>query len=329
LKKKKLPKKRLVMEVSDLTVKDFSLHSEGLSQSLINAFMSCPRKFLFKINRIRKKTGKTTMVFGNICHDVLDEIYTKEKISEKFIDNCIDDCTEEMEDVLDRDLEIIGAKAFAVLSEYVKFYKDDFKNNKYGKPEEVFDIESGVDGIFAKRRGKIDGQFSPRNSDENWLIERKTKGQIQIDSLLTYLSMDFQSLYYTLAKEVRDDMVISGVLYDVIRNPGTKPKQGEELPDFIERLRLTIQKNPEHFFMRFEVPFNKNDKLEFKNELVRKVKDIFFKLQACAKGAPCEVFYRNQESCMGKFTCDYLEACTTKSLRNYYENKHLFSELKG
>lgn len=325
--RKKLPKRREITSVLDLTVKDYSLNEIGLTQSLIKSFMECPRKFLYKINRIKMKSSKTSTVFGEIVHGVLDVVYTESNTSANLIDKAIDKVSETLTDAPPNELETIGAKAYAVLIEYCEFYKNDFTENKYGKPEEIFDIESGTDDIYARRRGKIDGQFCPRGSKENWLLERKTKGQINLDALISYLSMDFQSLYYTVAKEAMSGKPISGVLYDVIRNPGTNPHKNESLLDYIDRLREAIQLNPEHYFIRIEVPLGREDKERFKRELVRKVKDIFFKLQACDKSSPHEVFYRNQHACIDKFTCPYVEACTTNSLKSYYQDKHLFNEL--
>lgn len=315
-----------IPKVTDLNLDGYSLQEDGLSQGLIQSYCGCPRRFLYRVNRWRKKKINPGTLFGTIVHDVSDNIYSTGKSSENHIDQWIDEVLIK-ENQVNQFGEVQAAKAFAVLMEYCSYYDSDKRENKYGKPEEVFDLESGVHGIFAKRRGKIDGQFYPNNTDSLWLLEKKTMARINEDDLMVYLNFDFQSLFYTVAKEDLSGEEVKGILYDVIRNPGTKPKNGEDLLDYIDRIREDINSRPEHYFLRLEVPFSKKDKDYFVNEVQRKVKDIFFKIKACEKDKPYKVFYRNQSACRSGFACDFLEACSTGNLKNYERLDTIFPEL--
>jgi len=318
---------RKAVKIDTLKIGDYTLIHDGLSQGLIQAFCQCPRKFLFRINKWRKKKGKPGTLFGTIVHDVSDAVYSSGDSSLDFIDKCIDEVLTREGQINDFG-ELQGAKAFAVLVAYCKYYASDQKDNKFGEPEEVFSVEFGTREIYAKRKGKIDGQFYPVKTDKLWLLEKKTMGRIYEDDLMIYLNMDFQSLFYVIAKEDISGESVKGVLYDVIRNPGLKLKKGESLLDYIDRISDDIQLRPEHYFMRLEVPFKESDKNYFVNEVQRKTKDIFFKIKACEKDTPYKVFYRNQSACRGAFTCDFLEACSTGCLQGYEQGDTIFPELE-
>lgn len=316
---------RRIKKVSELTIEDFDFYKVGMTQSLIQAYMSCPRKLLFKINKWRKKGNNINTLFGNIGHDVLEVVYTKRKYSKTIIDRAID---KSIKNESGPDVEMIAAKAYAVLIEYCDYYcEDDFKRFSNSAMEIEFNVKSGVDRIYTRRRGKIDGCMDI--GGKSWLLERKTRGQINLDNEMSYLEQDFQVLFYTLAQEVISNRKVHGVLYDMIRNPQSKPHKGESLEDFVSRLRETIRAKRDHYFIRLEIPINEKMKTDFSDELKRKIKDISLKMKACGETSPHKVFYKNQGSCLGKFACDYIDACVNGNLRGYEQKERLFSELEG
>ena len=297
-----------------LSFKNFDI-KKGLTQSLLSNLF-CPKKTLYALNGyyLPEKEWKTNC--GSIVHDALDVIYSSKKaVTEQKIDKIIDEYKGNFVD--DQQMEIDKAKAFALLAEYILFYEKDFTEKNFIYTEKKFD----VDFRGYRLRGKKDGLYLDKNCDI-WLLENKTKGRIEEDVLLLKMPFDFQCQFYTLAEEIERNKNIKGVLYNIIRNPGTKPHKDESLQQYTKRLRSEIQKNQEHYFKRYEIIYTKQDKDVFAYELALKL----LELQSLLSGK--KVPYKEQSACQAPYTCEYLRACSSKSLDGY-KTKSLYSELEG
>jgi len=304
----KIPAKILSFENFDI--------SKGLTQSMLNNLV-CPKRMLYVLNGYYdpKKEWKTNN--GSIVHDVLDKLYDSKKIlTEKKINQIIDEYKGDFVD--DQQMEIDKAKAFAVLAEYVIYYESDFTEKTFLYTEKEFDID--FRGYHL--RGKKDGLYKDKNG-ELWLLENKTKGRIEEDVLLLKTSFDFQLQFYILAEESERGSALKGALYNIIRNPGTKPHKDETLPAYVKRLRKEIKTKPEHYFKRYQITFTKHDKDIFAYELSLKL----MRLQDFISGNL--VPYREQSACQAPFACEFLRACASKSLDGYKIKGNNFPELEN
>ena len=135
------------------------------------------------------------------------------------------------------------------------------------------------------------------------------------------LTFNFQNLFYILGCEQQFGIKISGVLYDIIRNPGTKPKVNETKKQFAERLQKDICKNPDYYFKRIELFYSKAERDEFTDELAMKLGEIDAVL---AGDLPV---YRNECICEKPFPCEFLDTCSSGTFAGLVQKDTLFSEL--
>jgi len=202
-----------------LTIPDeFDPLSIGMSQSLWSAYLDCKRKFAFYLHGYKNPKKVWNTNFGSMVHEVNDKVYTANKFPTKkqilgHIDDFIASEMKKNTPMSQQALEMEAAKAEATLIPYFNHYEKDFKTKDF------FDVEQTFETIYCgfKMRGKIDGKFRVKNG-KKWLMEHKTKGQINENVMLTYLPMDFQNLYYLLADSIMTGEPAEGVLYNVIRN---------------------------------------------------------------------------------------------------------------
>jgi PD-(D/E)XK nuclease superfamily len=318
-----------VTAVTDIGVPpDFNLVEPGISQSLFTVYMRCRQAFLFAVNRWVKDKGGRTTGFGSICHEMLDRIYSmfmaKHRLpSGRTLDRWLDEYVEEHRDELrgksETELERDKVVIRVLLTEYMEYYERDWVDKDWVALEELFAEEYKVpNGVIALMRGKKDGRY--RTNGKIWLMETKTMGRIEEEKLLARLDLNFQNLYYVTADELQHGEPVRGTLYNVVRNPGHKVGT-DTLPQFAARLREIVRKNPEHFFMRYEIPYTERDKEVFKQNL----RWWFEECESFLAGAV--PLTRNYMSCDHKYPCDYLSACTSGKMAGYTQRPSLFPEL--
>lgn len=315
--------------------KGFSLQTVGITQSLYHHAGLCPVAWMLDVNRWVKKETWNTTGFGSLVHDVLDKIYTYFKktgkiatntMIEEFINRFLEEESEEMEGKTQDELEKDAGMVYVLMTEYVGFYEQDFYNKKFDEIE----ITSSSYFHGYKLMRKTDATYFDK-SREKWIMENKTKGQINEELLLKYLSIDFQNLFYLTAEELRDTKSkVAGVLYNVIRRPLHRVGKNETLKAFLDRLRSEVQKSPDHFFKRYEIPYTEHDKQEFRldlkqgldtlNEYVTGKRPVRKNRVACLQAWPREDGYTI-------FPCDFLDACVSGKMAGYKQRKKLFPEL--
>lgn len=296
----------------------------GMSQSLWNEWLHCRRSFLFILNgySLPQKEEKTN--FGSICHDVTDKVYTRgEYPTSKQINTCIDSyCEKRIKDgtvVTQKQIEQDAAKSEATLTEYFKYYKKDFDTKKFFNIEHKFNTR--YNGCI--QRGKIDGAYITNR--KKWLMEHKTKGQINEDSMILYLNLDFQNLFYLLNDEIETGKLAVGMMYNIIRNSQIKILKNETLRDYKNKITKAIKENPEHHFKRWEAVYTEDERDTFCTNLDRMISDI--------KAETSLPVYPSTCHCLKPWQCQFLKACSSDSMRSLVKSEEpledrLFSELK-
>lgn len=305
---------------------EYRLGVTGITQSLLSTFLRCRYCFLLSLNCYDPVDARNTTAFGSLIHEILDKIYNfsivnKGRVPPEFlIVNWVKrfhlESPEEFQNIKEQDVEIMLGVASLLLCEYVIFYKDDFVDKNWEAVEQV-----GSTMFFGSLlRRKIDGKF--RINGKKWLLETKTMARIELGSLLLKLTFDFQNLFYVICEEENDPGdTVDGVLYNIIRNPSTKPKAEEPLNEFFQRLRKEVQKKPKYYFLRYEIPYTYEDKQVFRSELREILEEV-----AHVLGGIMPV-YKNPLACQGRFTCDYLPICSSGKISGYKKRKFLFPEL--
>jgi len=306
---------------------DYRLGTVGITQSIFETFLRCRQCFLFTLNRYEPVGAKNITAFGSLVHAILDKIYSftiqekgripTEDMIKRYVQDFRINNRENFKNIKEADVELLIGIAFIILCEYVIYYKEDFKLKKWEAVEQV--SESMFFG--SKLRRKVDGKY--RIAGKKWLMETKTMSRIELESLLLKLTFDFQNLFYVTCEEINEpNDPVEGVLYNIIRNPGSKPRNNESLQDFLQRLRSEIAKNRKYYFMRYEIPYTQKDKMTFRRELEQQLEEVAHVL--------CGILpvYKNPFACTGRFTCDFLPACSSGQLTGYEQRKSLFPELE-
>jgi hypothetical protein len=219
------------------------------------------------------------------------------------------------------DVQADLAKAKAVFPAYVaRWHADDVKR-KWVEVEQVFDI---LDFGDFRLRGKIDGVFEAKNA-ALWILETKTASQISEETLSQALAFDFQSLWYVHAVEKKLGRKVAGVLYNVVRVPQIGKGDDKSSGGFVDKVRADIDKRPEFYFVRFEIPFSKGARERFNLETESKL--IEFR-RWIAGELPT---YKNEFACRAKWNCTYLPVCACGGdpvAAGFKQSGELFSELK-
>jgi PD-(D/E)XK nuclease superfamily len=317
----------LVKDIKPPSKKEYDIDRDGITQSLLSTALSCERKFLFAVNRWTKDVPNKNTAFGSMFHEMIDKAY-HEPIPPKprIISKWLMEYTETKLDVFTKaamrmDIQTMTAVCQVLVEEYCIHYADDWKNKKFTAIERAFNIIHKA--IGTRLRGKKDARYDLKKKEktEHWIMEHKTKSQIDEEYLMLALVFDFQNLFYITAEEYEFNINVSGVLYNVVRNPGTKQRKMEPDRSYAERIRKEVKKRPEHYFKRFEVSYPKENKEVFKKELAIKINRVRQILDG--KRVAC----KNETACNGKFKCSFLEACSSGRMVGYKQKEKLFEEL--
>ncbi len=115
--------------------------------------------------------------------------------------------------------------------------------SKDGLPLRDMPLIGTADGVF-RQKGKL------------WLLETKTKGQINDWEIQDTMHLDNQVMLYLCAIRSHFKECPAGVLYNVIRRPGSKPlvRTQETFPQYTRRLQGEVQKDEDNWFKRWDMP---------------------------------------------------------------------------
>jgi len=256
---------------------------DGVTYSLLSSFLNCRERFhIANVQGWKPKKFNFPLEFGNIIHllieaqdmgipnDLITNIttnYVKEKInSNNFNEETI------------KELSMMAAVAAVTFKHYVAFWEQNAcffiddrwyyeKDFHWLAKEENFDVDYTMpNGRKIKLRGKRDGRFKiGRRIKGYWIYETKTKGNIDPAGITAGLHKDMQTGMYSVASQIEQNGIApEGVLYNVIRRTGMKPRVGDSPQSFAERVEEDMLKKPEHYFMRWTRKISKDELNDFK-----------------------------------------------------------------
>lgn len=277
-------------------MKPYNLLKDGISQSLMSKYMTCPRSFEIAVAGW-SSPEKAVMVLGSQGHAFI-EAHHKGKNGAFDFDAKV---------TSREDQELIKGIVTALIPAYIKQWKSFDAKYKI-KPEIVFDVP--FNGV--RLRGKIDAVYTSKG--EVWLKETKFKGRISEDELDRRLSIDWQACFYAYAYFLMHGTWPKGFIYDVVRYPSMKGNAKDLYDDIVKGTK----KEPDHWFKRWCVELHRPDMMGFGIELAAKLDEIRNR----------KLFYRNQCACAsGWGMCKYIDVCTKNSYEGLVQ-RELFNELK-
>lgn len=287
---------------------------DGITQSVLATWLSCRMKGKLYLDGWRPDSQRRDALdFGNLFHLKLEYHYSKKPgdVVKLWREKC-----KKEGPVNTEDMEVIEAQFETLWPFYVKAHaKADAKLTWNGRLEQVFDVLWNGHRL----RGKVDG--SPTVNKKLWNFETKTKSTIDEDGLMLALEMDLQNMFYMTAMQTNEKRPV-GVIYNVIRRPGLK-YDINALPAYQEKLTVAIQKEPDHYFKRFEVTYTDKQLKIFQAELKDQLQEF---TDWCNGKVPT---YKNTQACVSRGTCQYLKLCASAMEADVGYNKDgvLFKEL--
>jgi hypothetical protein len=259
------------------------------------------------------------------------------------------------------DLHRIAAVAYVTFVEYVNYWeslpsvrfdKKDYYERDFqwvGKEipfEFYYELPNGRKVLL---KGKKDGVFNlNRQTEGKWLLENKTKGDIDEDGIRHGLKRDLQTgLYLTALQHQSNGVVPKGFLYNVIRRTRLKPRVADTPKSFADRVQEDIQKRPEFYFMRWDVKVDQYDIDNFKRTILDPSLHQLITWWDSIKKKPMDPFVTvmedgkevaNLEHFERAFGCydsmghsqrgEYFEIITDNNYHNYKQAEHVFPELE-
>ena len=323
----------------------WNFYRDGVTQSLIGAYRECPIQCKLRYyDGWSPKSYSKPIHFGNCVHHVLASCYASHvsmplageilrlvrEYEEIWLNEQGGDFTTRQQDQWDE----VYILAEAICLTYFEIYRKDFKftwdftEKDFKVPYQFTDYNGNEVSTFL--RGKIDGGFRDTiagNGDTGKinLIDHKTKSIINIDGIKSMLPYDTQCNLYMLAWYKQTGEFPAGIIYNVIRTPQSKQKQGESKNDFIERFRQTVQKDPDHYFYRIRFRIAPEELLEWeKNWLIPNLREI----QAWFDSG-CSSKTLNPDALETKYGLSpYYNLIAYGNPSAYYKRKHVFPELE-
>ena len=269
----------------------YDFQKDGITQSLMSDFMTCPRKYE---NSIHYKIDLIpATVFGSFGHKYLECFYSKKDFNFE--------AYEFPKEVSLDDQEYMRNVGAILFEEYENYY-----SKEKIQPEIVFDVKLKD----FRLKGKIDG------IKNNFIFETKFKSQIVENKLQERLLLDWQTNFYMIAYLLKMNMYPKGVIYNVIRYPKRSIKGS--MKTFCDSLQKEIHNKPEYFFLRFETLFNKELIDNFKVELYHKLKYM-------------KDYYpwKNQCACDLYSGCQYVKLCAKGDTDGLKKREKMFEELEN
>lgn len=321
----------------------WDLYRDGLTQSMIKSFMTCPEKFrLGTVELLSTGVGKTTgaLDFGTLFHLVNERVYGEFKSldhSEDYPEMIKTRVKATVQESYDKEIiamrqSIPGIGQYEAVTavhslvemlayEYFEYHQADFQGMHWEALEQVFCIQYTTKrGNVIPLRGKMDGVFT---SNGLYLFETKTKGRIDLGSIGDLLMFDFQVFLYLLAIETMYEKVPKGVLYNIIRRPNLKKKANDTHLDYVNRVREDVQKDPENYFPRIPCVVTQSERSKWRDEL----DSILESIEAWYWKEGMQ--FRNSTACQTQYgTCPYLRMCSRDDMTNYRKRDGLFLELE-
>ncbi len=323
--------------------KSWNIYKDGVTQSIIGRYLSCPEKVhLGMEERLGAMRTTGALSFGSLVHEALDWLYTgfmknhtkgvalnlkavsadlavwmKEKLAE---DRRILQEAGAATEATELSLEENFGMAEIVLNAYFRRWTRDYDHYEWLALEKEFCVPYVMpSGNIIPVRGKIDGVMRIR--DKLWLFETKTKARIEDEAIVSKLNFDLQVLLYMWAMQRIYGEKPMGVIYNLIRRPQLRRTQKEMLSEFLERIRVDIETRPEFYFIRYEAAILPHETARWELEFL----NIMTSIEQWANGAHR---FRNSSACSGMFgTCEYIRYCAEKDETGLIRREQLFPEL--
>lgn len=309
---------------------------------MIGTWLACREK-----SRLATRHGWTPtfnrdgILFGSMSHEVIK--HYRRALREKacnvkidfgsrnlveWVNFAVDSVKAEMRGVSSQTgetIELYAGILLQMLPRYFKKWYDKDTGFKYIKVEDKFNVPVKMsDGVRVPMVGCYD--FVAKDPKGRlYLGETKNYSRIS-DNLIDMLPLDLQLGYYINALMHDEHGEPYGVLYDILRRPGERIKQGEDITDFAARIAENIAKKPDHYFIRYNIRLEDEDVNFYKKRALVLVR-AYYEWFKSSDGTQRDLMY-NSGNCESKYgVCEMLSICSNQDFTRHYQRAHASPEL--
>lgn len=228
---------------------------KGISYSLLSRFINCRERFrLYAVEGMREeRSTKKAMDWGTYFHELIEIHALNPNLSAPGV-------------IRRAKKKISGlekSQADVVFTKYLEHFEDcDYQ---YVASEQEFRVPYILpNGKKIYLVGKTD-EIIKQPDGSLWIQENKTKEKINEYKIESGLISDLQTMMYAVCVSILLKKPVTGAVYNVVRNPSSKPKtlpatkarkrRKETTKEYLQRLSDDIDSNPSHYFKRWEIPF--------------------------------------------------------------------------
>lgn len=294
---------------------------QGITQSIITTWLKCREAARYMLHCWEPVAPREALLFGSFFHwlcEVNYELIRKEQNVFEFAG------------LGERWMEKVGYKiatpnlaekmlamAEALYDPYWETWLDDDLSREWVAVEGTFDVM--WNGF--RLRGMRDGLFRDKKG-RPWLLETKTKGQME-NALEDALGLDIQNLFYITTAEQELQEKVQGVIYNCIVKPRIQlgTKTNPTIVEWSQAISTDIASQPQKYFHRFEVTYTEKQKKVFREDLENYLTEFAQWLDGKV------LHYKNRTSCISRWPCEWIQACTSSSMAGYGQTAVLFGEL--
>lgn len=280
------------------------------SHTRLQTYLTCPRSFKhYYLVKARTRKRPLYFVLGEAIHKYIEMYYRTKDIAlakrqVEMIYKAVDTALLNREEI--HDLEVDRNTALGIAEAYPLFYKSDFDEFKNFLTEQKFSIPLTGNDTYG---GILDALLQDQ-AGAWWILETKTTSAQAINAdYFEKVKIDSQVAgYMEGAKQILGEYP-AGVIYNVIKKPSIRLKNGESLADFQRRIfheytKMAVEKN---YFMRQQLMVATHRLESWLNDTKQLTASIS---EAVAKKS--SFWPMNTGACQAKFgSCAYLPACTT------------------
>jgi len=280
------------------------------NNSRIQENLTCPMKFRHRyIRKIVPTKSAHYFVLGSAMHKFIEMFYrTKDaKLSLRQVEeifSAVDRAPLNREET--HELEVDRNIATGIAAAYPAFYKQDFDEFSKFLTEQKFRIKL-PNGHFWF--GTIDALLLDHAGDW-WILETKTASPQTIgDSYFERVKIDSQVTGYMHGAKAMLGFFPRGVIYNVIKKPSIRLKNGESLAQFQRRIYEEYTKfaKEKQYFIRQQLEVAKHRLAEWEENITAATSELAAKIEAKSK-----FWIKNTGACNAYYgTCPYMNACVT------------------
>jgi len=281
-----------------------------LTNSAINAFKSCAKKYYYRyVREIEALARPEALLLGSAIHGFLEAHYRQ------------------LPYTMPSDLNL---KSQAILKGVMEFYPILFMDDP-----DLFDpvaIEKTIHGEIVNPTtgrpareytfgGKVDGLVVLKKDVEDFkagdllLLEHKTTTKVD-EAYFEKLQLDSQLLLYTMFLSRELGAQINGCLFNVVLKSAIRQKKNESEGEYGQRLRIEMNW-PNQYHRRF---------LRFPDQRLQEIqKELWQNKDIIAKARKENVFTMNSASCFDYHRrCDYWALCASSDPETAIKESGLF-----